>query len=582
MFPYMQGAPRIMQSYPGMPQSQRPSGVTPNLGGIGSLGAGPTGHAQPSPSYLSNSRSPNSGSFPFGSGTGTGNTPGGGLPSQMAGQGQNQGQGGQLDLSDFPALGSGQQQGSGGAPGLGVGASQGSGLPSAVGNSSSSNPLLSSYASQAGTGSALSGMAALRGGGAPPGSFSQDDFPALNQGAANAQSMTGGSAAPGARGDPGSETFINGSGTAEQASAAAALQHQHQQREQHRQSLLGSVAGPRTDQQGSGSLSAARGGFGEPERNYANKLGSVAQQQSWNVASALPNAGQANGAQPSSPTSARSPLQSTRNASAASASSPSIENASARGAQGAADSLSTASSSEPASIQNSGSNPPGLVGTMPRTPAQQVLVSPADRFGLLGLLSIIKMQDPDMTMLTMGSDLQTLGLNLNAQDSLYSSFITPWSDNNMLAALQVEPDFTLPSCYNVQPPPPAQSKISSFSDETLFFIFYSTPRDALQEVAAQELYNRNWRYHKETRLWLTKEQSTEPVHKTPTYEKGTYIFFDPQLWERVSKDFILMYDKLEEKPPVQAHLQAQAQAHAQAQAQAAQAHAAAAQVQHHG
>ena len=27
-----------------------------------------------------------------------------------------------------------------------------------------------------------------------------------------------------------------------------------------------------------------------------------------------------------------------------------------------------------------------------------------------------------------------------------------------------------------------------FSDETLFFMFYSTPRDALQEVAAQELW----------------------------------------------------------------------------------------------
>lgn len=27
-----------------------------------------------------------------------------------------------------------------------------------------------------------------------------------------------------------------------------------------------------------------------------------------------------------------------------------------------------------------------------------------------------------------------------------------------------------------------------FSDETLFFMFYSSPRDALQEVAAQELY----------------------------------------------------------------------------------------------
>jgi len=53
--------------------------------------------------------------------------------------------------------------------------------------------------------------------------------------------------------------------------------------------------------------------------------------------------------------------------------------------------------------------------------------------------------------------------------------------------MNLEPDFHLPSCYNVHPPPPAQSKINSFADETLFFIFYATPRDTLQEVAAQEL-----------------------------------------------------------------------------------------------
>lgn len=52
----------------------------------------------------------------------------------------------------------------------------------------------------------------------------------------------------------------------------------------------------------------------------------------------------------------------------------------------------------------------------------------------------------------------------------------------------VEPEFHLPPCYNVQPPPPGPTKVVAFSDETLFFMFYSSPRDALQEVAAQELY----------------------------------------------------------------------------------------------
>jgi hypothetical protein len=37
-------------------------------------------------------------------------------------------------------------------------------------------------------------------------------------------------------------------------------------------------------------------------------------------------------------------------------------------------------------------------------------------------------------------------------------------------------------------PPSAQSKMSKFSDETLFYIFYAMPQDVLQDAAAYELY----------------------------------------------------------------------------------------------
>lgn len=69
--------------------------------------------------------------------------------------------------------------------------------------------------------------------------------------------------------------------------------------------------------------------------------------------------------------------------------------------------------------------------------------------------------------------------------SLYSTFITPWSDSS--AAHSVEPDFHLPACYQVSHPPPGPQKAQAFSDETLFYMFYASPRDALQEVAAFEL-----------------------------------------------------------------------------------------------
>lgn len=82
-------------------------------------------------------------------------------------------------------------------------------------------------------------------------------------------------------------------------------------------------------------------------------------------------------------------------------------------------------------------------------------------------------------------------------------------------------------------PPAASSKIGQFSDETLFYIFYTQPRDFLQEAAAAELYRHNWRYHKELRLWLTKETGTEATQKTSTYERGSYVFFDPTSWEKI-------------------------------------------------
>lgn len=130
-----------------------------------------------------------------------------------------------------------------------------------------------------------------------------------------------------------------------------------------------------------------------------------------------------------------------------------------------------------------------------------------------------------------------------------------------------------------------------FAEETLFFIFYASPRDALQDAAAQELsvhrpmylaalsdlvtdastpshlffrcrYTRHWRWHKDMGYWLTKDPRAEATEKTATYERGTYIFFDPASWGRVEqKDFNLAYEALEDRQP--GPLAAQHQQHQQ-------------------
>lgn len=49
------------------------------------------------------------------------------------------------------------------------------------------------------------------------------------------------------------------------------------------------------------------------------------------------------------------------------------------------------------------------------------------------------------------------------------------------------PHFRLPDCYSVNNVQPIETKISSFNEDTLFFIFYANAGDVTQHLAAQEL-----------------------------------------------------------------------------------------------
>lgn len=53
-----------------------------------------------------------------------------------------------------------------------------------------------------------------------------------------------------------------------------------------------------------------------------------------------------------------------------------------------------------------------------------------------------------------------------------------------------------------------------------------------------ERFNRDWRYHKEERVWITRAPGMEPTMKTNTYERGTYYFFDCLNWRKVAKVYI--------------------------------------------
>jgi hypothetical protein len=96
--------------------------------------------------------------------------------------------------------------------------------------------------------------------------------------------------------------------------------------------------------------------------------------------------------------------------------------------------------------------------------------------------------------------------------------------------------------------------MSVFSEETLFYIFYAMPQDVLQDAAAQELYNRHWRYHKEHGVWLTKDATAlDSIQRTATHERGRFIIFDHHQWQRVTKETVIAYDALEERGVTSQH-----------------------------
>lgn len=45
----------------------------------------------------------------------------------------------------------------------------------------------------------------------------------------------------------------------------------------------------------------------------------------------------------------------------------------------------------------------------------------------------------------------------------------------------------------------------------------------------------------------------KPLQRTPQFERGYYMFFDPIHWKRIKKDFLLMYAALEDRAQSAVH-----------------------------
>ncbi|KAF1834073.1 hypothetical protein BDW02DRAFT_499246 [Decorospora gaudefroyi] len=172
----------------------------------------------------------------------------------------------------------------------------------------------------------------------------------------------------------------------------------------------------------------------------------------------------------------------------------------------------------------------------------------SERYSLPGLLSMIPLESPDYSHLAMGQDLTVLGLDLSRPDNspLHPTFGSPFVAPNEKPV--IPPNFTLPAAYTVTNVPSLHSKMTSFSAETLLAIFYQFPRDILQELAAQELYNRDWRWHIKLQQWMMKDPDLPaPIRLSPKEERGWYLFFDITNWRRERREFELNYDHLDQR-----------------------------------
>lgn len=127
--------------------------------------------------------------------------------------------------------------------------------------------------------------------------------------------------------------------------------------------------------------------------------------------------------------------------------------------------------------------------------------------------------------------LQKTMLTARSNSPLHPTFGSPFVESNVKPV--IPPDFTLPAAYTVTNVPPLHSKMTGFTAETLLAIFYQFPRDILQEIAAQELYNRDWRWHIKLQQWMMKDPDLPaPIRLSPKEERGWYLFFDVTNWRR--------------------------------------------------
>lgn len=110
------------------------------------------------------------------------------------------------------------------------------------------------------------------------------------------------------------------------------------------------------------------------------------------------------------------------------------------------------------------------------------------------------------SILTYGIDPDSVGLSLGESDLIYSTISgLPYDDPEHC----IMDENHVPEYYKkVKPQVLSMKLFQSFSEETLFYIFYSLPADLLHIAAARFLYERNWKFNRRHKLWCKEAKES--------------------------------------------------------------------------
>merc|ERR1711881_744351 len=58
-------------------------------------------------------------------------------------------------------------------------------------------------------------------------------------------------------------------------------------------------------------------------------------------------------------------------------------------------------------------------------------------------------------------------------------------------------------------------ELDIYTEDTIFMLYYTHPRDILSVACVQKLYRSGWRYHKRKNMWLKRHDDTKEVINDP-------------------------------------------------------------------